>query len=129
MEIATLSKPRVSALVLWVLTALFAAGAAFAYFAFMANGLVVGALIGMSGRGADIAGAQRHAVLWLTAFAVFQIGVVTSLFSLLRFGADAAPVVRFVSRLITAVLLSAPATLMMGVLAASVLKIVAPHLH
>jgi hypothetical protein len=112
-----------------VLTLVFAAAAAFAYFAYMANGLVVGALIGLPGREADIAVAQGHAAKWLVAFAALQAGVVTGLFSLLRFGADATPVVRFASRAVVATLLSFPATLTVGALAVSVVKLLSPHLR
>jgi hypothetical protein len=101
----------------------FSAAAALAYLAYMANGLAAGAIIGLPGREVDAAVAQHHAI------AVFQLGVVIALFSLLQFGAEANPLVRFASRGAVATFLSFVTTLVVGVLIFEMLDLLRPHLR
>ena len=111
------------------LTATFATAAALAFLFYMANGIAVGALIGLPGRASEVAAAQHHAAIWLGISAVFQVGVVVGLFSMLRFGADADRIVRYVSRSIAAVFLSLPTTLLIGVVLFEIISLLRPHLR
>ena len=57
------------ALRFWVLGAcavLLSAASAFTFLSYMGQGIVVGALLGLRGREADVAVAQRWAIFWLT---------------------------------------------------------------
>ena len=56
-------------------------GAAFALIVYLANGIVVGDLIGVHGRDHDIAIAQRDASIGLLSGVLLQLGVVGALFS------------------------------------------------
>ena len=83
----------------WMLACLagaFSFAAALAHLAYVGNGIAAGAIIGLPGREGDVTAAQHHAVVWLGISALFQFGVVIALFWLLRFGAEADRLVRFV---------------------------------
>jgi hypothetical protein len=116
-------RPRIATWTVACLAGAFSAAAALAYLAYMANGLAAGAIIGLPGREVDAAVAQHHAI------AVFQLGVVIALFSLLQFGAEANPLVRFASRGAVATFLSFVTTLVVGVLIFEMLNLLRPHLR
>jgi|HubBroStandDraft_6_1064221.scaffolds.fasta_scaffold164346_1 hypothetical protein len=116
-------RPRIATWTVACLAGAFSAAAALAYLAYMANGLAAGAIIGLPGREVDAAVAQHHAI------AVFQLGVVIALFSLLQFGAEANPLVRFASRGAVATFLSFVTTLVVGVLIFEMLDLLRPHLR
>ena len=122
-------RPRIATWTVACLAGAFSAAAALAYLAYMANGLAAGAIIGLPGREVDAAVAQHHAIVWLVMCAVFQLGVVIALFSLLQFGAEANPLVRFASRGAVATLLSFVTTLVVGVLIFEMLNLLRPHLR
>ena len=109
-----MSQKGLSRWVRWSLVVTFATLASTAYFFYFAYGFGAGELIGHPGREVDIAVGQYKAMYWHSAFWTFQLGVVISLFLTLRFGADAAPVIRYVMRGFSAVLLSFVATTLVG---------------
>lgn len=118
---------RIAPWIRWSSAILLAILAASAYFAYMSNGLVVGALIGLPGREGDVATAQRYAMCWYAAFWILQVGVVLSISSVLRFGSDAAPLVRNLARGVVAVLIAFPVTIMVGMVLWGALRLLFPH--
>jgi hypothetical protein len=107
-------RPRIATWIVACLAGTFSTVAALAYLFYVANGVVAGAIIGLPGRGMDVAVAQHHAIVWLVVCAVFQFGVAIALFSLLRFGAEADRLVRLASRGLVATLLSCVTTFVVG---------------
>ena len=101
---------HVSYAIRWLIALALAVAAASSYIFYIAQGIVVGDLVGLTGREGDVLLAQHHAAYWLAAFAVFQVGLIISIFSTLQFGADATPLARFIGRGAAAVFLSIPAT-------------------
>jgi hypothetical protein len=97
------------ALLLWALAIGFAAGAALCYFAYVANGMVAGALIGVKDREGDVALAQQHATYYVFAAALFQAAVAVILFVLMR-TMDAARSASISVRSLAAVFMSLPFT-------------------
>jgi hypothetical protein len=93
----------------------------------MSNGIVAGALIGLHGREGDVASAQRNAMYWYAASWIFQVGVVIAISSLLRFGSDATPVARYLSRGFVAALIAFPATTLVGMVLWGALRLLFPH--
>jgi hypothetical protein len=94
----------------WLIALTLAVAAASSHIFYVAQGIVVTDLIGLTGREEDVLLAQHHAAYWLAAFAVFQVGLIIAIFSTLQFGADATPLARFIGRGTAAVILSIPAT-------------------
>ena len=94
----------------WLIALALAVAAASSHIFYIAQGIVVSDLIGLTGREEDVLLAQHHAAYWLAAFAVFQVGLIIAIFSTLQFGADATPLARFIGRGTAAALLSIPAT-------------------
>jgi hypothetical protein len=125
MESAT--SERIAPWIRWSSAIFLAILAASAYFACMSNGIVAGALIGIQGREGDVATAQRNAMYWYAASWSFQIGVVIAIFSLLRFGSDAAPVARYLLRVFVAVLVGFPVTILVGMVLWGALRLLFPH--
>jgi hypothetical protein len=109
------------------LAATFSFAAALAYLAYLGNGIAAGAIIGLPGREGDVTAAQHHAVVWLGISALFQFGVVIALFWLLRFGAEADRLVRFVSRGAVATVLSFLTTFIVGVILFETLNLLRTH--
>ena len=103
-------------------------GAAVAYLLYMANGMAAGDMIGIAGLEQAVAASQRYAMFWFAAFWVLQAGVVISVFSLLRFGAEAAPPARYGFRGLVAVLLSFPLTLLVGTILSGIFSLMRPHI-
>jgi hypothetical protein len=110
------------------LASTFSAAAAMSFLAYMANGIAAGAIIGLPGRELDVVVAQQHAVMWLSVCAVFQFGAAISLFSILRFGAEADRFVRFASRGVVATFLSFVTTLVVGGIIFEMVNLLRPHL-
>jgi hypothetical protein len=123
------SRPRIATWIVACLAGAFSTVAALAYLFYMANGIVAGALIGLPGRETDVAVVQRHAIVWLVACAVFQLGVVIAHFSLLRFGAESDRLVRLASRGLVATFLSCVTTFVAGRAMFEALNLLRPHLR
>jgi hypothetical protein len=96
--------------------------AALSYIFRMANGMVVGDLIGLPGREQQITLAQHRASLWLDASVIFETVAALAVFSLLTIGSDSDALPRFLARGMTAVLLSLAVTLLLGTLIVGVLR-------
>ncbi len=94
----------------WLLALALAVAAASSHIFYIAQGIVVSDMIGLTGREEDVLLAQHHAAYWFAAFAVFQVSLIIAIFSALQFGADATPLARFIGRGTAATLLSIPAT-------------------
>jgi hypothetical protein len=120
---------RLPRLARWFLAVTFSIFSSMAYFAYMSNGVVAGALIGLPGREGEIAVAQHNATYWYAAFWAFQLGLVISMFSLLRFGSDAASFPRYLLRGLAAVLLAFPVTIFVGNTIFLALKLLWFHLR
>ena len=127
--ISRASRPRIATWIVVVLAGAFSTFAALAYLLYMANGIAAGAIIGLPGRETDVLVAQHHATVWLVVCAVFQLGVVIALFSLLRFGADADRLVRLSSRGLVAAFLSCVTTFVVGLIIFETLNLLRPHLR
>jgi len=107
---------------LWVMALTCASCAALSYMFRMANGIIVGALIGLPGREQQIALAQHRASLWLAASVMFEVGAALALFPLLKIGSDSDPLPRYVARGVTAALSSLAMTVLLGTLIFHVLR-------
>jgi hypothetical protein len=123
------SRPRIATWIVACLAGALSTVAAPAYLFYMANGIVVGALIGLPGRETDVVIAQHHATVWLVVCAVFQFGVVIAPFSLLRFGAEADRLVRLASRGLFATFLSCVTTFVVVVVMFETLNLLRQHLR
>ena len=102
---------------LWVLgacAALLSAASAFTFLNFIGQGIVVGDLLGLRGRLADVATAQQWARFWLMAScACFSGSSVTAAFALPIYP-DATRVARFIARLVVAATLSIVLTVLIA---------------
>lgn|SRR5512146_681647 len=94
--------------------AICAFAAAFAWIAYLSNGIVVGALIGLPGREADIAEAHHRAIFSMALALLAQLGTVLSLSILLTIGAEFPRFPRILARGCIASLLSIPVTVAAG---------------
>ena len=99
----------------WAVALICTTSAALSYIFCMANGMVVGDLIGLPGREQQIALAHHRASMWLGASAILEVGAALAVFSLLEIGSDSDPLARFVARGVIAVFSSLTATLLMGI--------------
>jgi hypothetical protein len=91
------------------------AGSAIAYLAYIGQGIVVGALLDLPGREQEIAIAQHRATYWFMASLFCQTGSMAVIALLLPFASDESPSVRFIVRIVLAVVFSLLLTLFMGV--------------
>lgn len=107
---------------LWVMALTCATCAALSYMFRMANGIVVGDLIGLPSREQQIALAQHRASLWLGASVMFEVGAALAVFSLLKIGSDSGPLPRYVVRGMTAALSSLVMTWLLGTLIFQVVR-------
>jgi hypothetical protein len=78
----------------WAVALICATCAALSYIFYMANGMVVGNLIGLPSREQQIALAQHRASLWLDASVIFEMGAALAVFPLLEIGSDSDPLPR-----------------------------------
>ncbi len=93
-----------------LLAVAFVVAAGFAWVAYTGQGIAIGALIGLPGRGGDISAMQRSAQVWLVAFALSEIAAVAMVMSLLSLGAEATRGARFVARGVVGTAIAALAT-------------------
>jgi|SRR5271165_3192651 len=100
---------------------LLSAASAFSYLAYMGQGIVVGALLGLRGREMDVAVAQRCATYWLLASVCCWGGssIATALASPIY--ADASRVPRFLARLVLASASSIILTVLIGLVSFSII--------
>jgi hypothetical protein len=94
------------------------AASAFAYLAYLANltqGIIVGALLDLPGREQEVAIAQHRATYWFMASLFCQTGSMVIIALLLPFASDESPSVRFIVRIVLAVVFSLLLTLLIGV--------------
>src|SRR5215471_18873971 len=115
MKMATDRQDAIRFWALGALAILLSAGAAFSYLHSMGYGIAAGDLIGLRGREADVASAQRWAMAWLMT-AVCCLGV-SSLSGALATSIDeeAAWLPRFVARLVVALAVSFVLAVLIGV--------------
>jgi hypothetical protein len=108
----------------WVLGAcavLLSAASAFAFLNYIGQGIVVGDLLGLCGREANVATAQRWASFWLMASCVFfSVASVTAAFALSIY-ADAPRVAKFIARLVVAATLSIVLTVLIALASFSII--------
>lgn len=122
-----MSQERIPIWLRWIVSAALPILASLAFMGCMGNGIVAGALIGLAGREADVAVAQRNAIFWFTVSAVLQVAFALWVFSMLRIGEEATPILRYISRAAVAVLLSFPITLIVGEVIFYAIRLVWPH--
>jgi hypothetical protein len=108
---------RQDAVRFWALGALavfLSAGAAFSYLHSMGYGITAGDLIGLRGRGADVAYDQRWAVGWLmTAFRCLGVSSLSGALATSMYK-EAAWLPRFVARLVVALVISFVLAVLIG---------------
>jgi hypothetical protein len=96
---------------------------AFSYFAYMAQEIVVGALLGLPGRESDVAIAQHRAWQSLLASVCFlTVSIVTTTFTL-PFYEDASRISRTTARFVMASILCLGITVLIGVVAFSIITV------
>lgn len=100
-----------------------ACAAALAFFGYMANGIVVGDLVGVPGREPDIAVARFRGTMCALVFAGMQLGVAATIFTGMRIGTESSPGARFIARTLSAITLSLLLTFLCGGLIALTLKL------
>jgi hypothetical protein len=102
----------------------------YSYFCAMANGIVVGALIGLPSRVADVVAAQRHARYWLYLAVGFQLLTITVVSPLVPpEPSDDSRALRTVFRLGISALLCVLATVLLGTIAFSLLVALRHYSH
>jgi hypothetical protein len=121
-----LSTDRQAPLRLWVLgggALLLSIASAFSYIGYIGQGIVVGDLIGLRGREADVAAAQQWATYWLLASAFCLAGSIGTVTPALPFPfyADASRLSRFTARLVLASIFSTVLTVLVGLVLFSVI--------
>ncbi len=94
---------------------------ALSYFGYIAQGIVVGALLGLPGRELNVALAQHRATYWLVASLCCLTGSMVTATLALPFYPDATRPSRFIARFVLASMLSLALTLFIGVVAFSVI--------
>jgi hypothetical protein len=115
---------RAATLRIWILggiAALFSIACAFSYFFYMAQGIVVGALLGLPGREGDVAIAQHWAAHWFVTSLFCLIASALTATAALPVYAGASRVPRLVARFILASLMSVAFSLLIGIAAFSVI--------
>jgi len=112
----------------WVLGAcavLLSAACAFTFLNYMGQGIVVGDLLGLRGREADVAIAQRWAIFWLSASCACFLGSSVTAALASPIYPDAARVAKFLARLVVSATLSLVLTVLIAL--ASFSAIAASH--
>ncbi len=110
---------------IWIATAIampLSIASAFSYVAYMAQGIVVGALLGVPGRESDVAFAQHLAGKWLLGSVCFLTAAIFTITVALPFYADANRIPRTVARLVIASALCFGATVGIGFAAFSIIR-------
>jgi hypothetical protein len=108
-------------LVLGTCAVLLSAASAFSFLSYMGQGIVVGALLGLRGREADVAAAQRWAVLWLGASCACFAGSSVTAALVSPLDPDEPRVARFLVRLVVSATLSILLTALIGWAAFSII--------
>jgi hypothetical protein len=111
----------------WALRAfavLLCAASAFSYLSYMGQGIVVGDLLGLRGREADVAIAQRRAICWLAASVCCWGGASVAGALATPIYEDAPRLPRFIARLVLALMISLALVVLIGF---SFSIITAPH--
>jgi hypothetical protein len=111
----------------WLLATICAIAATLCYAGYMAQGMVVGDLIGLPGREPDIAAAQVLAHKWLVYSALWQCGVALNIFAAFRIGTDLSPFPRYALRASAAGALSLLFTVAIGIVLMGALRLVYPR--
>jgi hypothetical protein len=109
---------------IWILgsiAALFSIACAFSYFFYMGQGILVGALLGLPGREGDVAVAQHRAAYWFLTSLFCLIGSALTATAALPLYANASRVSRLVARFIVASILSVVFSVLIGIVAFSVI--------
>jgi hypothetical protein len=97
------------------------AASAFSYFCYMGQGIVVGDLLGLRGREAHVAIAQRRGIYWLVASVCCLAGsgitgaLVTPIYE------DASRLPRFIARFVLASIISIVLTVLIGLVLFSII--------
>ena len=114
---------RRSRLRLWILGAivtLLSMASAFCYFGHIGQEIVVGALLGLPGRDADVAIAQHRATYWLMASLFCLTGSILTGAVAMPFYSDASRPSRFIARFVLASIFSLVLTVFIGAVAFSI---------
>ena len=124
---------RASTLRIWTsgtIALLLSIACAFCYFGYIGQGIAIGDMLGLPGREAAIALAQRRAHYWLMACLLcFTTSIVAGTFVFpFPFYPDASRLSRLVARFILASILSLALTLFVGVAAFSAITTLHRHL-
>jgi hypothetical protein len=121
MEAVTGQKDTVRFWVLGACAVLLSAASAFTFLNYIGQGIVVGDLLGLRGREADVATAQRWASFWLMAScACFSGSSVTAALTLPIYP-DAPRVAKFIARLVVAATLSIVLTALIALVSFSII--------
>lgn len=115
---------RQTTLHIWVLgtiAVLLSVASAFSYFLHIGQGIVVGDLLGLQGREADVALAQHRYTYWLIACLTCLTGSIVTTALALPYYADASRPARFIARLILASIFSLASTVLIGVVSFTII--------
>ena len=108
----------------WVLgtcAVLLSAGSAFTFLNYIGQGIVVGDLLGLRGREADVATAQRWAIFWLSASCACFVGSSVTATLASPVYPDAPRVAKFIARLVMSATLSLVLTVLIALASFSVI--------
>jgi hypothetical protein len=115
---------RQTTLHIWVLgtiAVLLSVASAFSYFLRIGQGIVVGDLLGLPGREADVALARHRATYWLMASLICLTGSIVTTTLALPYYADASRLARFIARFILASIFSLALTVLIGVVSLTII--------
>jgi len=108
----------------WILgtcAVLLSAASALSYLGYVGQGIVVGDLLGIRGREADVAVAQRRATYWLVASVCCLGGSSVTATLASPIDADASPLPRFLARLVLTSISSIVLTVLIGLVSFSII--------
>jgi hypothetical protein len=91
------------------------AASALAYLAYMAQGIVVGALIALPGREQDIVTAEQRGTYWFVVSLFCQSMMIVVIAPLIPFASDEKPVTRLIVRVVFGAVVSLPLTVLVGI--------------
>ncbi len=121
MKALTDQKYTVRLLVLGACAVLLSAASAFTFLNYIGQGIVVGALLGLRGREADVAIAQRWAIFWLSASCACFVGSSVAAALASPIDPDAPRVAKFAARLVVSATLSLVLTVLIALASFSVI--------
>ena len=108
----------------WVLGAcavLLSAASAFTFLNYIGQGIAVGDLLGVGGREADVAIAQRWAIFWLSASCTCFVGSSVTAALVSPIYPDAPRVAKFIARLVVSATLSLVLTVLIALASFSII--------